>query len=382
MHFGGVQRGGAGKLSHGDISYLSSLLKTVAGDLPEDWERGFYKLWDQLWESAPSQGSGILSPVDSLTQALNHPAGALAEALIRRLLATKPAADSGLPRETRERVEKILDSEPTAGGRYGQIMWAAYLPYLYFVDKRWTKERLVPRFGWDQPLAADFWTAFLYRPRLSPDLLDLLRDHLVVAIERREQLPDNARKAVVRLFGTLGIEARGWIPDPEERQIARALAGSELVELAWHLREVLAREPESAAERWQGALGPWFDRVWPKDKEMRSEDEAAALAEVVIETGEAFPDALQVVSPLLTHVTDSRVPYLLNKDDGPCKALVRTHPNEVLDLLDKLVPDQKSEAEQWSFHRLSEVLDRLETVAPRLGDDQRFKRLREFLLPS
>ena len=303
---------------------------------------------------------------------------------MHRLRATKPAADSGLPQETRERVERILDSDPTAGGRYGQIMLAAYLPYLYFVDKCWTKEYLIPRFGWDEPLAADFWTAFLYRPRLSPDLLDLLRDHLVLAIERREQLPDNARKAVVRLFGTLGVEARGWIPDPQERQLARTLAQAELVELAWHLREVLAREPESAAERWQGAVGPWFDRIWPKDKKMRSEDEAAALAEVVIETGEAFPDALQVINPFLIHVTDSRVrvPYLLTKDDSPCKVLVSTFPDEVLDLLDKLVPDQRSETELWRFHRLSELLDQLETEAPRLGDDRRFKRLREFLLPS
>ena len=356
---------------------LTSLLRATARDIPKTCHDQALRSWDRLWPLAPYEPETILSPTDSFSQALNHPAGHLAGALLELLSSRDPEKGGGIAPDLRARLEALLATTRPEGAKYGHLPIVAHLPYLYFVDAQWATENVVPLFDWSQEIAPDAWNAFLHHPRFSPDLLDQLRGHLVEAVRRRTQLPDDARRALVELLGVLGVEVREWIPADLQRELLRSLESSELAELAWRLRYFAESDPGLASQRWREAIQPWFLRFWPKEVAKRSPEEAEPLAELVLETGEAFEEATRSIGPFLVPMHDSRVPYLLSSQRT--EHLERS-PDAVLDLLDRIVPQEPMDAEHWSFFGLDEVLAALESRSPGLAARPIFRRLREFLL--
>lgn len=359
------------------VQGLCWLLKATARDLPEACHDQAIHSWDRLWPLAPRQPETILSPTDSFSQALNHPAGHLAEALLGLLSSRAPEKGGGIPPEIQARLEALLATEHPEGAKYSHLTLAAHLPYLFFVDARWAIDHVVPLFDWAKAVAPDAWNAFLHHPRFSPDLLATLRGQLVETIRRRSDLPDDTRRVIVELLGVLGVEVREWIPADLQRELVHDLGSSELAELAWRLQDLAESDPGDAAQRWRGAIQPWFSRFWPKDRSKRSPEETEPLAELALEAGEAFEEAIGAIGPFLVPMRDSRIPYLLSSQRTE---VLEMSPNAVLELLDRIVPQERSNAEPWGFHGLDEVLAALESRSPALAATPRFRRLREFLL--
>ena len=78
---------------------------------------------------------------DPMTDALNHPAGKLAEAALSRLSKYKPEAGKKLPPQVRPYFDEIADS---AHGHFARVMLAARLHYLHAIDPVWAVDKLVP----------------------------------------------------------------------------------------------------------------------------------------------------------------------------------------------------------------------------------------------
>jgi hypothetical protein len=49
------------------------------------------------------------------------------------------------------------------------------------------------------------------------------------------------------------------------------------------------------AERWRSEVGPAFDRIWPLDANARDPDVSRNLVMMALESGEAFPDVVEVI---------------------------------------------------------------------------------------
>ncbi len=59
-----------------------------------------------------------------------------------------------------------------------------------------------------------------------------------------------------------------------------------------------AAKPEQKAERWQTIVGPVFQAIWPLDIELQSHASTFKLAQILTATGEAFPEAAEVITRL------------------------------------------------------------------------------------
>ena len=58
------------------------------------------------------------------------------------------------------------------------------------------------------------------------------------------------------------------------------------------LREVLKRNPGPADATWKETVRPWLEDYWPKEKALNTAQSSTALVGVIMETGDAFPDAV------------------------------------------------------------------------------------------
>jgi hypothetical protein len=199
----------------------------------------------------------------------------------------------------------------------------------------------------------------------------------VETVERRDDLPNETRKVLVGLLGVLGVESRRWIPDSLQSDLMQSLNPAELTVIAWRLEELVRADPATSAQKWKDAVGPWVVRFWPKERVKRSSDQADAFAHLIIESRGALGEALHTLKPFLVPLRDSRIPYLLANRR---QEVLKEKPQEVLKLLDRIVPHQRGEAEPWGFHDLGAVLDAILDYHPQLEGTPLFRRLRDFTL--
>jgi len=148
---------------------LTWWLQAAANALPLNAEPDFLRLIDRLlkvrgWEEAES---GSLT----LSQAINHPVGHLAEALLRWWYRTGPKVGGLIPVSIRDRFTLLMTTEPTAAA--ARVVLAAHFANLFIVDPAWTREYLLPHFAWDTDpyVAGRVWDAYLGNPNISAELV-------------------------------------------------------------------------------------------------------------------------------------------------------------------------------------------------------------------
>jgi hypothetical protein len=110
---------------------------------------------------------------DALTDALNAPAGKLAEVLLKNF--TKGSGESDLLPEMRRRFDRLVDA-PGPPGFHARIRLAAEVSMIFERAPIWTSEKLVPLFDWACSDARDAWSARSYSNRIgSPELFGLTK---------------------------------------------------------------------------------------------------------------------------------------------------------------------------------------------------------------
>jgi hypothetical protein len=92
------------------------------------------------------------------------------------------------------------------------------------------------------------------------------------------------------------------------------------------------------------------------------------------DTGEAFPTVFEVLRDFLRPICSSNlVLYRFHREIGEENPLTVKFPNETLELLDLIVPDDPRSAP----YDLSQVLNLLLETDPSIATNRRYERLRE-----
>jgi hypothetical protein len=331
-------------------------------------EQVWWVLWDRLWSVSQQvprtvEGDEIDRWVD---RAINHPSGILTEALLARLWSLELQIGSGIPNEFADRFNNMLSGD-TLAHQLARVILASRLPQLFQLDQHWTVTKLIPlmHFG-SKEETPGLWQGYLWAPRLCPDLLMALKRPLLGALAHSSALGREHGRMLRRLFTSACLEIPHGFDDAEVRSSLRALSADELANVVWVLGDHLKHAAERAKEQWVGRVYPFIDRYWPQDNEHKSPAVSVAFANLVLKTGNAFPNAVSATKKFLTPVPDNHtLLYRLRED---CSHLVEEFPDTVLDLL-------YLTASQAGGYGLREVLDRLLVARPNFKTDQRFQRL-------
>jgi hypothetical protein len=343
----------------------------------------FLGVWDRLAEVVYTDAGPVTSATSSededlATAAMNEPGGKLTWVLCEALAALEPDAGAELGDELGGRLDRAVLA-PGRPGLLARVYLVRLLPWLYQVAPTWSGDRLLPRLIPSHPEARLLWRARLRGdvPQL-PGLFNALKPHLLVLVQDKAISHQEAQGlAQALLLPAIWRRLRpedGWQVEPAEiRQALRAAHAEVRHQAAWILLTWMGEDeagPADRASRWRDHVGPFFRDAWPLDVACRDGETSQRLVTMVLEAEDAFPDAVEVVAPVLVPYDMVTAIIGLDLDDRHQETPVR-HPRALVALLDALVDPTRAQPP----HDLGEVLARCVAAASALTGAPAFRRL-------
>jgi hypothetical protein len=310
---------------------------------------------------------------DALTDAINAPAGHLAEVLIKKM--TKGENGEELPDAIRQRLDRLA-SAPGRFGELARVRFAAEVSVLFERAPVWTAERIVPLFDWKSPDAPNAWNARKYSNYIgSPRLFELTKVPFLELFGRPEVAEDDLRvygEWLAAIVIANRSENAGYpITSTEARSALRAAGAIALSSVGHRLAvEMGDAKPEEKSAKWRDVVGSVFQSIWPLDADLQSSDVTFKLVQILSETGEAFPEAAGVIIPFIRS-EDPRQQTAVYSISEADDVLYASAPERMLDLVAAVVGD----APPRSIYGLAKALDRIVRYAPQLAAARKFQRL-------
>ena len=338
-------------------------VRHLADSLESNEETEFGALWTRVWQSMDVSRYSDADSDDPLTLALNHPAGKLAEAALIRLSKHQPTTASGLPGPVQHYFDAVVD-DPRGGP--GRVMFARSLLRLHAIAPEWTTEHLVRRLdlsGSDEALS--LWSAYAASPRVGPNLLLAFKESFLEIL--RGRAGETIQSRLTGLFMAICLEAADELTADEIRGVVDTMTEEALQRVLRNLKHRMEGDREARGRVWRDRVQPWLEQYWPSVLSRNTSGTSQAMLDMLIEAGDAFPDAVDWSLARLCPVADHGLRPLAMGD------IAAQRPHDVFRLVKQIVPDADIPAHQK--YVLHQLLDRLKVARPALSQDADFQRL-------
>lgn len=350
---------------HREISWIVDVL---ANRWPTDDDGTFWQLWRLGWQHR-SQDPGISSRIDSLTHAMNTTAGRYAGAALKRIQEASKQTPGPIPGDHLRILDRIVGDE---SGSSGLLMLAFRLNWLYDRVPEWTEQNVLARMRWEEGSTTDgsseqvraLWEVTAIRGRLSRDLVRALGSDLWTAVRRHKEL-GHGENLVRLLIYVSASDQPGLIDEDDCRELGRIVIKDRPWQVGVALAEILKRSPGSVEDNWRTVVRPWLESYWPPEKALNTGKSSVALVEIVLETGDAFPDAVEWANGYVAPLNDRQIGAVWHR-----RRVWKSHPRAALALLHRIVPS--TGIDPWARSALTDILKRLREIDSTLPGDYRF----------
>lgn len=347
---------------------IARLVDVLAGRWPGTSDSEFWRLWMRGWEHRSHQ-SGILSPVDALSHALNTTAGTYAGAAMKRILEVTGKTFGPITNEQKSILDQISGDD---SGSAGIIMLTYWVDWLYLNATDWTTRNLLPRLRWGRAAPSlelyeevrALWGVVAFRGSISPDLVRALGSDLWTAVQRHKEL--HRGENLVRLFVYESMSPQTSLID---ESTCRETAHIVIRDNPWHvglaLQRVLDYGDRPREQVWRESVRPWLHRYWPREKTLNTGETSSALVETIMNTGDAFPEAVAWANGYLMALNDRQIGTVWYH-----KNTWKPYPRAAVALLHRIVPEVG--IDPWSRASLVDMLKTLREVDTTIPQDSRF----------
>jgi hypothetical protein len=305
---------------------------------------------------------------DPVSHSINHPVGHITQALINIWFLRQPNDNDGLPSDIKPLLTKLCGSEK-AQYRHGRVVLASRLISLFRIDRAWTEQYLLPFLSWQssESEARATWMGFLWSPRIYWPLLTVCKDNFLETAKHYDVLGTWGAQ-YINLLAFAALDPASTFTTDEYRSAIDSLPQSGLEIAAGALLSALEGAGEQREQYWQNRIRPYWQEIWPKDRQKMSTSIAQNLAQLSISAGDEFPDALATFIDWLQTFDPHYILHLLGKSD-----LCSKFPQDVLTLLDRIIGNPS-----YSYSELGECLDNIGRAWPPSQAEPRYRRLHEF----
>ena len=335
---------------------------------------GLLSLWDRLFDELTDLASPVTEDMreDPVFRMLNEAEGKIGTLLLNEIDRRRAADEPPLCEGLRQRIERLVGSEG-ALRLLGRAAMMDRLRSLFRVDGAWTTATLVPLLGWEEPTsAAACWAVLLYSGPPEAQLFALLKTDMLSAA-RRPSIGRESRKLAAWLMLPLLWAQRpvGEVYDLAPIETRRALAdgGEDLRRsAAFLLVGAMEQLGEDKAAIWRDRVQPLIAAAWPHEPELREEGSSHHLQSAALLAGDAFPEAVEVVAPLIAKFASWDVAMWLEFNDEGMHRFDR-HPGPMLRLLEAVIDEAAPPTE------LEPMLRRIAAASPGIENGPVFRKL-------
>lgn len=347
----------------------------------------FWSVWDKIFqrivvigekatESAlheDKKKSATKSFSRSIDFAINAPVGHMVEAAFATLTKTNYERDEGLDPALLGRLDRTLTA-PGDGAHHAATLIGRRLNFLFGVDGRWVKNRLLPFFARQNELSDAIWSGLLWSEQVPRPgtLFRLLKvDFLKLFSEPFGPLSDVglANNAVRMLIVTRfwRLKDRRYITNEECRRILQTISESGRHSALWMVGRII--EEHSV---WESFGKPFFSSVWPQEVVFQTSTSTDAIIRIANQLPDIFDKVTDAVKDYLTTVDHADVAlYGLQEKRGDNLSLAMRWPKHVLFMLNKIVETTPN----YPPIGLQGLLDEIAVADPRLRTTKSWRRL-------
>ena len=369
----------------GIIYPVSDWFLSASTDLPEEsvpiFERLTTRLLGFLSDNPDAGDSGLVRgnrDPSWAAEALNSPAGNIAQALYHDPRRKNLTEKQGLPAEWRILVEDSL-ALPGDNGRFALVFFCHLLNWFYYIDPEWTEENLLSVLkSNDTGTLEAWWSGYLWGVRELPglELFQILKPHLLgKAAGQTSEEWNNRNKLAGLVLASWGLpDARTdaeRITDSEFRKVLLEAGHHFRSSILWQLERSSKGEGEGeSAEIWKPLRERFLRQVWPIQKTARTPQDSARLIEFAFSDEESFGAVSDAILPLIGRI--EREPTIVLPPIGECGwNIVDAHPGRVLEILYLALPENTN---KWPYE-IGEILERIVDADPSLRKDTRWVEL-------
>lgn len=173
--------------------------------------------------------------------------------------------------------------------------------------------------------------------------------------------------AAILTYAALG-PTDGYLPE-DFRSAIGALPQDGLEKSARSVSQALEGAAEQREDYWRNRVLPFWQQVWPKSRDLATPRIAEYLTRLAIAARGEFPAAVAAVQDWLRPIEHPHYAVRLLQKSGLCSQF----PADALVLLNAVIADQ-----QWAPQELGRCLSEIEQAEPKLAQDTRYRRLREY----
>lgn len=355
--------------------WLQKVSKAVSANFPEVFDCIVQRLIDVVKASPEMASSAVLGSSrgrDWVTEAINSPVGHL----VRAVLDDARFQDAAALRTGLGPIEQCLalSGDPR---RHAIALTSHHLGWLHANATDWTDQHLVVLLdGSDGEDQEAFWAGFFWNPQVSSPALYLrIKDGLLAVAKdgirsREGRVQSLAYLLLMGWASSAENEDRRWVDNSELRDVLLH-SGDELrSHVLWQFERVLRNEDADKREEWQNRAHEFFDKVWPRQRSVKTPEMTARIIDVLVAHSDGFRRLIDVVSPLLTTIRDATRLHIHFR--GEVKNLIQAHPERFLHLLHIVLPE---DVRYWPYG-ISNALDTIAEADDSLLTDARLRELR------
>jgi hypothetical protein len=351
--------------------WLQSLGERVYTDLTPVLER----LWEPLLAALSLRNDHRKHKVDSswANDALNAPVGKLVDVLFKEPNNKGLGFGAGFPEDWTAKLQQLLEL-PGDMRRHALVMLGYRINWLFAIAPSWTEQHLlaVADDDDDDDDGDALWDGILWAARApSRKLYERLKPGLLA-----RAMSTTRRRAEANVLA--GFLLMGWGGDPDAHPSEQLVSNAELrailvdaddelrLQMLWHLQHWSA----DVEGKWRQRLVPFLHDVWPNHRALRTPEMSARLADLAMESGDLFPQAVAAIVPRLVPVRGGMLrKFRLRSEENDHPA--RIYPAATLDLL---WPVLAEDASLWPY-KVTDLLDLL-SEASETRTDPRLSELR------
>lgn len=307
--------------------------------------------------------------------ARNSPIGKATMGLIGVLGDKKLPQGSGLPKDFKARIELLLAAQGE-GADHAICLLSQRIGRLNYIDPSWVSSRMVPWFDPKHPSSEPAWDGILFNDwvNIQPIFGQVKGSFLSLPAAMRTWAwkGHSERNAYIWIVqaALLSSDDGPRLTFDEVRDCLRQIDQEALTHVIWFLGRVGAGNDRG----WGRLVVPFIGGAWPRERRFQTEKTSVAWVSMLDDSGEAFPTVFEVLRDFLRPICSSNlVLYRFHREIGEENPLTLKFPNETLELLDLIVPDDPRSAP----YDLSQVLNLLLETDPSIATNSRYERLRE-----
>ena len=345
-----------------------------------------------LWDAGTTHWRTPLGPPSEmgwLYEANNAWPGHVASLILGMIAArirVEPDAPGALGDDDKHVLQKVVIGDSHDAGLV-QIKCAHRLAYLHAVDPGWTRDHIVPLLDptADEQRAVRCWDAYLYDPRMSPELLDDgLQRHFVTFAQYANKCCEKSQQQYARLAARLCLAPDAndpsspppWLTSfssraPDSTRVAFISATAHLL-----------READSGTR--QAEWGRWMHTYWAARliglPTNLIPDEESALVDWAVLLDDDFPTAVDLVLQSSAYLRKtSMLPLLMfdaSRGEGPLIGLLDRHPDALARLIAHVLSNTPQDAAQRWYISMTRPMRELQARA----STEAFERVRQQLV--